>query len=64
MRHVEEDSVQCIIGRSFYQRTELVDYLVVVIGKSASVGHQVMVDNCDAAFSPRLLNLVILAMVY
>ena len=61
MRHIEEDSVQCIIGWSFYQRTELVDYLVVVIGKSASVGHQVMVDNCDAAFSPRLL---ILAMVY
>ena len=64
MRHIEEDSVQCIIGWSFYQRTELVDYLVVVIGKSASVGHQVIVDNCDAAFSPRLLNLVILAMVY
>ena len=61
MRHVEEDSVQCIIGRSFLQRTELVDYLVVVIGKSASVGHQALIDNCDAAFSPRLLNL---AMVY
>ncbi|MBE6314353.1 MAG: hypothetical protein E7079_05330 [Bacteroidales bacterium] len=27
--------VQCICGRSFLQRTELVDYLVVVIGKSA-----------------------------
>ena len=61
VRHIEENGVQCICGRSFLQRTELVDYLVVVIGKSASVGHQVIVDNCDAAFSPRLLNL---AMVY
>ena len=35
VRHIEENGVQCICGRSFLQRTELVDYLVVVIGKSA-----------------------------
>ena len=35
VRHIEENGVQCIIGRSFLQWSELVDYLVVVIGKSA-----------------------------